>query len=807
MSSGEKLRSIINRLSSHFLTEEDPRYWQVSSLPTKKDEEIIKTVRDFSQQKYEGLTSEIKENDWQLLGYLMERFADRFSKELFDEQILVLIRAVEAYKNPQKKGEIFQMATGEGKSSVVIPLLIAFLYLKGERVEVYEVNPYLLENAYNHFLEFAKALGIEEKVGILEEYQDKKHARKKPIVFGYWADFIHHRQHQFLTEEKNGQKPPIMILDEVDPLLNEEAIVPAVIGEEKEESTMSIISSLIEQINNPPKSEEVDEEEKRREQEIKEKLTGFNFRGKKIDLFHVTQEKPEKEEDFFQRIKTIFEHLSKLVEEDPDLKQMSDRKKRDEIFKNYIWHHLIALFEEKTEVIYEELSKQEKNALKEIFPNWRSFFWFSYFEGVLVNAFLMKEGVDYKVEEISVIERMDQFPFIFLTSKIKIVPLSVQTGYSERGKQFDFLTHLFLLIKHAKSLKQLPETIGIEKKDKVSILAYYVNAIEQGSKILGFTGTATAVAKRIREVYGLETTVIPTHFETNRKENPMDFFESFEGKIERVIKILKTERSRNTLIAAENPKEAEELKEAIKKFFGESVAIDSLSAVNEENDAELYQWLSKKEEKRKILICVKMVGRGVDLRPDKGLIEEGGFLLISLTPFKYRRSFDQLLGRVGRRQEAGEVYTLVSSDDEIFSYLPEKEKAKLTKFIKQKRFDQIKRMVDEGWNYWEDEITQRMRYWIIFSTPIERIRLWIEEKINLSFYEEKELLTYGINPDEFKRYLHTWWTDILEELEETYQAWLAAYSLTSFGQTSDQKSFWTNYVFSYLCDRFMKEFF
>jgi len=807
MSSREQLRSILNRLSSHFLKEEDPRYWQVLSLPTKKEGEIIKTVRDFSQQKHEGLTEEIKENDWQLLGYLMERFSDTFSKELFDQQILALIRAIEAYKNPQKKGEIFQMATGEGKSSVVTPLLIAFLYLKGERVEVYEVNPYLLENAYNHFLEFAKALGIEEKVGILEEYQDKKHARKKPIVFGYWADFIHYRQHQFLTEEKNGQKPPIMILDEVDPLLNEEAIVPAVIGEEKEEKTVSIINSLIEQINNPPKSEEVDEEEKSREQEIKEKLTSFNFREKKIDLFHVTQEKIEKEEDFFQRIKTIFEHLSRLMEEDPDLKQISDQQKKDDIFKNYMWHHLIALFEEKTEVRYEELSEQEKKALKEIFPDWRSFFWFSYFEGVLVNAFLMKEGVDYKVEEISVIERMDQFPFIFLTSKIKIVPLSVQTGYSEKSKQFDFLTHLFLLIKHAKSLKQLPETISIGKKDRMSILAYYVNAIEQGSKIFGFTGTATSVAKRIREVYGLETTVLPTHFETNRKENPMEFFESSENKVRRAVEILKTGVSRNTLIVVENPKDAERLKKAIEDSFSELVAIDSLSAENEKDDAKLYQWLSKKEEKRKILICVKMVGRGVDLRPDKAIIEEGGFLLISLTPFKYRRSFDQLLGRVGRRQEAGEVYTLVSSDDEIFSYLPEKEKAKLTQFIKQKRFDQVKRMVDEAWNYWEDEITQRMRYWIIFSTPIERIRLWIEGKINLSFYEEKELLSSGLNPNEFKRYLHAWWSTILEKLEDDYQAWLAAGSVTPFGQTSDQKSFWTTYVFSYLRNRFLEEFF
>ena len=94
---------ILYRLSSHFLKEEDPRYWQTLSLPTKKEGEIIKTVRDFSQQKYEGLTSEIKENDWQLLGYLIERFANTFSKEPFDQQILALIRAIEVYKNPQKK--------------------------------------------------------------------------------------------------------------------------------------------------------------------------------------------------------------------------------------------------------------------------------------------------------------------------------------------------------------------------------------------------------------------------------------------------------------------------------------------------------------------------------------------------------------------------------------------------------------------------------------------------------------------------------------------------------------------------------
>ena len=178
MSNGESLKPVLVRLWPYVFPEKDPRYWQALSSPTKKEEEIIKTVKDFRQKRTEELTPEVKENDWQLLGCLIERFSAAFSKEPFDEQILALIRAIETYKDPQKKGEILQMATGEGKSSVVIPLLTAFLYFKGERVEIYEINPYLLEEGYKHFLKFAVELGIKEEVGVLDDYQDKEKARK-----------------------------------------------------------------------------------------------------------------------------------------------------------------------------------------------------------------------------------------------------------------------------------------------------------------------------------------------------------------------------------------------------------------------------------------------------------------------------------------------------------------------------------------------------------------------------------------------------------------------------------------------------
>ena len=795
MSSEKQLSLTLSRLSKYFLSEENPRYWQALSSPTKREEQIIKTIRDFKQERTEELTSEIKENDWRLLGWLIERFSNTFSKEPFDEQILALIRAIEAYKNPQKKGLILQMATGEGKSSVVIPILTAFLYFKGERIEIYEINPYLLNQGYNHFLRLAKELGIEEQVGFLEDYQDKKGASQKSIVFGYWPNFIHHRQTQFLTNQKQRHKTPILILDEVDPLLNEEAMIPAIIGG-KEEKTISVIDELRIWVNNLMDDKGDDKEVKTTSQSNGERFKKFKFRGLEIDLS--IEEEAENPSEFFQRMRFVFAHLSDMVSEDKDFQKMNSQEKREILFKSYIWSLFISNFEEVSNVAFENLSDAEKKVLESVFPDWFSSLWFTNFEQPIINAFLMEEGRDYVVEKR--IQSESQTP------KIEIVPLAIQTGYPEKNKRFDYLTQIFLLIKHAQNLEQLPETINVDEVDKMSILAYYVNTIEQGSEVFGFTGTADFVAKRIKEVYGLETTVLPTHFETNRKENPMEFFESSENKVRRAVEILKTGVSRNTLIVVESLKDAERLKKAIGDSFGELVAIDSLSAENEKDDAKLYQWLSQKGEKRKILICVKMVGRGVDLKPDEKIIEEGGFLLVSLTPFKYRRSFEQLLGRVGRRQEKGEVYTLVSPDDEIFSYLPEEEKAKLTQFIKQKRFDQVQKTVDEAWNYWEDEITQRMRYWIIYSTPIERIRLWIEGKINLSFYEKK-LLSHYLNPKEFKDYLLTYWPMILKELEDTYQAWLTAGSLTSFGQTSDPKSFWINYVFSYLRDRFMEEFF
>jgi len=62
--------------------------------------------------------------------------------------------------------------------------------LKGERVLIHEINPYLLEENHQRFLQLAQALGIEDEVGLLVDYQDReKLMENKRAVFCLLAYF------------------------------------------------------------------------------------------------------------------------------------------------------------------------------------------------------------------------------------------------------------------------------------------------------------------------------------------------------------------------------------------------------------------------------------------------------------------------------------------------------------------------------------------------------------------------------------------------------------------------------------------
>jgi len=777
---------ILNRLEQYFLPGDSPAQLELFKEPNLEEKGLIESIKKFKapedwavetlseRLKSEEFKDELSQPDIETLAFLIKKFGECFKDKKgdpifsFDEQILALVRAIKNHKDPKEKGLVLEMETGEGKSSVVIPLLVSYFLLMGERVTIHEINPYLLNENYQRFLDFARVLGIEKEVGLLADYQDKEGLMKnKKVVFGYWPIFVHYRQHQFLSKEreKKDEKPPVMILDEVDQILNEEATNPAIISQEMVDSESTLNDYREQLIKDSKSGREMGET-----REIKVQIGSRNYQ---LNV-NPGDWLPKDAEGFKKYIKVFFQRLRGIYE------KYNSKDYPLEERLNYLSQELScflfrdALFSQLQEqgVDLEKIPPETFTQLNTIFDQLDISFWWDNpgFQQNLITAFLLTDGVDYQVKEGRIIQ-----------------PLSQTTGYPEESKQFETMVSLFLYLKHGLSLPS--QIIGAEA-DRLPVLAYYLWAQEKKSKIFGFTGTASSVAGRIRGIYQMETTLIPSHYETQRRL-VRERLANLEAKKNRLEEILKGS-SKNTLVVVEAAKEAEELIEVIKNE--KEISYRLLSAANKDEDFELYQWVSKREEdkKRRVLICVKMIGRGVDLKPDE-FVRKDGFLLISTTSFKYRRSFQQLMGRVGRRGERGEVYILISPQDEVFSYLSEKEKRPLKRWFEEKNNKKIDQALDKAWDYWEKEITEKMRRGGYFSLPIERLRNWIEGDISLAFFEKK-LADHSLNIPEFKSFLKGHWPEILAYLENTFNAWSAPGKFGPFGEGEPQ-AVWTNFVF------------
>ncbi len=834
-----KIQSILQQLEGfvfpHFLPADSPRQLELMGRPTPKEEKLIEKIKKTKTKIGEEITFDalslklqktkpqeltgITELDIKTLAFLIRKFEKIFAEktsgkgqELFDEQILALIRAIESYRDPKKRGLVLEMKTGTGKSCVVVPLLIAYLAANGENLAVQEINPYLLEEAYKTFYDFAQKLGIQEKVGKLETYLEEE-AMQKQIVFGYWPNFIHHQQERFLRGEIEGEKPRIMILDELDQILNEEAIVPAVISE---------------RMINPDEFFKAYFQNLKHEYELYPESVMLDFSGYKI-TFCPKDLIPEDAEEFKENIKAFFmimqkelevkkqqaqQGLTKLLTNPDNREQVRDFLMKNLpfwLFKFLVYYQFSEQFKRETPLSDEEIYKIIDKIINErvienfklasnqpkYFPWWED----PEFQYHLINAFLLQKGVDYEVIEE------------------EIRPLAPMTGYSEKSKQFPTFTNLLLYLKEG--LEFPPQVLGPEV-DKQSILAFYVGQLEKGGKIFGFTGTVAPVAKRLDKVYGLETTLIPTPPDLKpQREVKLEYWIDELVKLARVGEILTdpANAKKNTLIVVENPEEVKNIASLLNNL--EQIEYRILSAQNEKEDVELYNWISQKDEnseKRRILICVKMVGRGVDLRPDDKVQQEG-FLLIATTPFTFERSYQQLLGRIGRVRTQGSAYILVSPEDRVFSSLSLKEKQRLLELITKRDKRKLDSLLRQAWDHWEGEITQLMKYWAYFSEPVEQVRLLFSkftsnitsldlnqgllDKYSIDIKEFKEFLARS---DKVKLIISQSWGEFIKFLEYSFNAWLAAGKLGYFKDEDQIRSVWTRFVFDEFNQRFGEEF-
>ena len=179
-------------------------------------------------------------------------------------------------------------------------------------------------------------------------------------------------------------------------------------------------------------------------------------------------------------------------------------------------------------------------------------------------------------------------------------------------------------------------------------------------RLSGMTGTASAAAEELKELYGLDVEVIPTNRPCKRVDHPDVIHTSKKAKYDAVVEEI--ERVHRTgqpiLVGTVSVAESELVARDLRKR-----GIDGrvLNAKNDEDEAAI---IAKAGRVGAITISTNMAGRGTDIRLER---REPGLYVIGTNRHESRRTDDQLRGRAGRQGDPGASRFFVSLEDDLIA--------------------------------------------------------------------------------------------------------------------------------------------
>ena len=187
-------------------------------------------------------------------------------------------------------------------------------------------------------------------------------------------------------------------------------------------------------------------------------------------------------------------------------------------------------------------------------------------------------------------------------------------------------------------------------------------------RLCGMTGTARAAAAELRESYGLDVAVIPTHHPMVRIDRDDLIFTHREAKERAVVAAITAAHAigRPVLVGTATVTESETLSGRLR---GAGVPCEVLNA---KNDAEEARIVAAAGAIGAVTISTNMAGRGTDIRlgseseADHARVAAlGGLYVIGTNRHESERVDLQLRGRAGRQGDPGESRFFVSLEDDL----------------------------------------------------------------------------------------------------------------------------------------------
>ena len=248
----------------------------------------------------------------------------------------------------------------------------------------------------------------------------------------------------------------------------------------------------------------------------------------------------------------------------------------------------------------------------------------------------------------------------YLVKDGEVIIVDEFTGRPMPGRRFSDGLHQAIEAK---------EHVRVNAESKTLATITLQNYFRMFNKIAGMTGTAKTEEEEFREIYNLNTIVIPTNKPVIRQDLNDKVFATEKGKFKAVVEEVKRRHATGqpVLIGTVSIEKSEKLSHLLKRA---GIKHNVLNAKYLEKEADI---VSLAGQKGAVTISTNMAGRGTDIKLGDGVAELGGLCIIGTERHESRRIDNQLRGRSGRQGDPGCTQFFVSLEDNLMKrFGPEK---------------------------------------------------------------------------------------------------------------------------------------
>ncbi|MBU0578644.1 hypothetical protein KJ628_01540, partial [Patescibacteria group bacterium] len=222
--------------------------------------------------------------------------------------------------------------------------------------------------------------------------------------------------------------------------------------------------------------------------------------------------------------------------------------------------------------------------------------------------------------------------------------------------------------------------------ESIAVQSYF----RQYDKLAGMTGTTDGVEDEFKEVYGMETVIIPSHFENLRVDKPDEIYWTEEAKLRAIVEdvVANNKNGRPVLVGTTSIQKSNQLFKLITAVGIECQLLNAHSSLEEEARV-----IANAGAFGVVTIATNMAGRGVDIKlggesatkqEAQKVRDLGGLYVVGVDHNEILRIDGQLRGRAGRQGDLGLSCFYASMEDEWLRKL-KKRSSKFRNFLEKNK--------------------------------------------------------------------------------------------------------------------------